>query len=155
LATRKPRSKRSEFIDNRSKATKQRATAQRAPLEKKQKTAPEGELLKTCLAFLQANRIKAWRQNSGAMVVGSRFIRFSHIEGISDIIGIWPDGRFLAIETKVRPRKATPHQAAFLQMIRDNGGIAEVIYSLQELEDLWKRERKGRNGQMQQNRLQR
>lgn len=39
-------------------------------------------------------------------------------------------GRFVAIETKIWPRKATPRQLRCLKLVRDAGGIGIVAYEL-------------------------
>ena len=40
-------------------------------------------------------------------------------------------GRYFAIETKVRPRRATPNQLKVLQDVQNAGGIALVAYDLE------------------------
>lgn len=40
-------------------------------------------------------------------------------------------GRYVAIETKIWPRKATPRQMAFLQNVQAAGGIGFVAYDMQ------------------------
>lgn len=40
-------------------------------------------------------------------------------------------GRYVAIETKIWPRKATPRQLAFLRNIQAAGGIGFVAYDMQ------------------------
>ena len=43
-----------------------------------------------------------WRQNQGGMPNGrGGFRRFNGMPGLSDIIGILPDGRFFACEIKL------------------------------------------------------
>lgn len=39
-------------------------------------------------------------------------------------------GRYVAIETKIRPRKATARQNAFLHNVQRAGGIAFVAYDM-------------------------
>jgi hypothetical protein len=39
-------------------------------------------------------------------------------------------GRFVAIETKIWPRKATPRQLRCLKNVRDAGGLGFVAYEL-------------------------
>lgn len=58
------------------------------------------------------------------------------IPGMSDLIGIAPDGRYLAVEVKREGGKATPEQLAFIQMVRAHGGIAGVCRSVSDFEDL-------------------
>jgi len=64
-----------------------------------------------------------------------RFMRFSSMAGISDILGILPpSGRFLAIECKRPGNKPTAEQDAFLDIVRQCGGIAVCVRSIDELE---------------------
>lgn len=92
----------------------------------------EKSLQKEILSFLRHAGIFAWRQNIGATKIDNRFIKFGH-PGISDIIGILPDGRFLAIEVKLEGRKTTRYQEMFLETIRENGGVAIVARSLYDV----------------------
>ena len=58
--------------------------------------------------------------------------------GIADIIGILPNGIMLALEVK-RPstrKRTTEHQQAFLEAIRQNNGLAGVVSSVEETEEL-------------------
>lgn len=61
--------------------------------------------------------------------------------GSSDIIGILPDGRFLAIEVK-RPKKgsnAEAEQLRFIEAVNNAGGVAGIARSPQEALDLIRR----------------
>jgi hypothetical protein len=42
-------------------------------------------------------------------------------------------GRFVAIETKVRPRRATLRQMRCLEHVRDAGGVAFVAYDIEDV----------------------
>jgi hypothetical protein len=53
--------------------------------------------------------------------------------GISDILGVLPGGRLLAIEVKTERGKLSPHQERFLKNITDNGGLAFVARSFDEV----------------------
>ena len=87
-----------------------------------------------CLSFLQQNGIFVWRQNSGAVRVGKRFVRFTSIKGVSDIIGLTSDGRFIAVECKrERGGVLSPEQKKFLESVKRNGGIGIVANSLDTL----------------------
>lgn len=55
---------------------------------------------------------------------GSTFM----LAGLPDIIGCY-NGRFVAFEVKRTGGKLTALQAAFLDKIRTAGGIAQVVYS--------------------------
>jgi len=56
--------------------------------------------------------------------------------GSSDIIGIAPDGRFLAVEVKTATGKPTPEQIRFIDAVRLKGGIAGVCRSVEDALEL-------------------
>lgn len=63
-------------------------------------------------------------------------IRFGLAIGSSDLIGIAPGGRFLAVEIKTPTGKATPEQIRFIEAVRARGGIAGIARSPQDALDL-------------------
>lgn len=79
-----------------------------------------------------------WRNNSGGFRVENRFIRAGRA-GSSDIIGVHKDtGQFIALEVK-RPtqiKNVTVHQKLFLEEVAARGGIARVVTSEHDIEDL-------------------
>lgn len=98
----------------------------------------EKDVLRQCLDWLALMRVTAWRNNSGgARLAGhggrGQFVRFG-APGSSDIIGVLPgSGRILCIECKRVGGKTTEAQEAFLQRVRDAGGLALVITSVEQL----------------------
>ena len=96
----------------------------------------EKDVVKVILQYLEAKKIFAWRNNTGAIVAGvgtnKRFFKFG-LKGSSDIIGILPDGRFLGIECKAGKNKLSPAQDYFLKRIDQNGGCAIVAYSVDDV----------------------
>lgn len=54
-------------------------------------------------------------------------------KGISDIIGIMPDGRLLAIEVKSAKGKPTDDQIDFLQAIDKCKGIPIIAYNVNDV----------------------
>lgn len=99
---------------------------------------PEGAIVNEILEYLQLCRIYAWRNNTGAVSVRSprgrdRFIRFGK-PGSSDILGIMPDGRFLAIECKAERGRLSVMQRDFLEDIRSRGGVAFVARGVEDVE---------------------
>ncbi len=99
----------------------------------------EADVLRDCLLWLKWHGVYCWRQNQGA-ISGEhngkrRFLRFTSLPGISDILGILPpSGRLLAVECKRPGNKPTPEQAAFLDIVRQSGGVAICVHSVEELE---------------------
>ena len=105
----------------------------------------EGDIVKACLQLLAFRRCFCWRQNSGAMTGEykgrKRFIRFvsTEADGISDIVGVLPDGTFLSVEVK-RPGARTAkdraeRQAAFRARVAGKGGLALVVKDVRELDE--------------------
>jgi hypothetical protein len=99
-------------------------------------STPESHVVSSCLALLELLRIPAWRNNTGAVKTGKRFIRFGK-KGSSDILGIIPDGtgRFLAVECKAGKNRPTIEQQAFIAGVNEAGGLGVVVYSADELHD--------------------
>ena len=99
-------------------------------------STPEGLVVQACLEYLHLHKIMSWRNNTGAVKYknakgAGRFLRFGYV-GSSDIIGILPDGRFLAVECKAST-KLSEAQRYFLADIRKNGGVAVVAHSVEDV----------------------
>ena len=97
----------------------------------------ENDIQNGILEFLRFKKIVAWRNNNGAVYddkAGSfrRKNKWEIIHGDPvDILGILPDGRFLAIEVKKNEKeKATPGQIKFMKKINKNGGVAFKAFSV-------------------------
>jgi hypothetical protein len=88
------------------------------------------------LAMRQAVTV---RVNAGMKVIkseqpGGRDRVFRGAEkGTSDILACI-GGRFVAIEAKMQGHKTTPAQDAFLESVREAGGVAIVAYSLDDVD---------------------
>lgn len=99
---------------------------------------PEGAVVKECLEYLKIRGIFAYRQNTGAAEFRARsgkrrFVRFGAL-GASDIIGIIPGGRFIAVECKAGKGKLSDLQKDYLKTVTDNGGLAIVAKSYVDIE---------------------
>jgi hypothetical protein len=99
---------------------------------------PEGAVVKVCLEYLALRGIYAYRQNTGAAEYQNktgkkRFVRYGK-PGASDIVGLLPGGRFIAVECKAPRGRLSELQAAFLQDIERMGGLAVVARSVEDLE---------------------
>lgn len=95
----------------------------------------EVQLLHAILLTLGArNDCRIWRVN---VIVAQdratgRVVRSSQ-PGAADISGILkPSGRRLELEVKSENGRVRPEQAAFLKMVREHGGVAEVVRSVEE-----------------------
>jgi len=93
----------------------------------------ERDVMEIVDQVLSAHHIFHWRNNTGAIKVRQRFIRFGY-PGSSDWLGICPDGRFLAVECKApKNGRLSEKQKNFLECIARYGGVAIVADSCDSL----------------------
>lgn len=73
-----------------------------------------------------------------------RFLKPSPLyrTGISDIVGLFDNGRIFCIEVKSRKGKTQPNQDLFLSEIKKRGGLAFVARSIEDVEEQFKLETK-------------
>ena len=103
-------------------------------LKKLEKGRLEKFVLVGCMRVLKQHNAFCWWQNTGAFRVDNRFFR-SSIAGVSDIIGVLSDGRFIAVECKRENGGIiSPRQHQFLQSVRECNGFALVIHDEKQLE---------------------
>jgi hypothetical protein len=57
------------------------------------------------------------------------------LKGSSDILGLLPGGRFLAVECKAPDGRLSPEQRQFLADIKAQGGLAVVARSYRDIEE--------------------
>jgi len=84
----------------------------------------ESEITKEIRRYLDIKGIYHWKNWQGPM---------SGVNGVSDIIGIVPGGKFLAIEVKTERGKLTPKQDKFISDINYQGGLAFVARSVEDV----------------------
>lgn len=83
-----------------------------------------------CLVALSQAGCLVWRQDTGAYRAKSgALVRYGLCVGSSDIIGIAPDGRFLAVEVKNDTGRATDAQLRFIAAVQAAGGRAGIARS--------------------------
>lgn len=102
------------------------------------KLIPEKSIENSILHWLNMSGIFAWKNQSvGIFDPVKKIYRKSnnpfHIKGVSDVLGILPDGKLLAIEVKSKTGKASPEQLEFIEKIKKSGGVAFVARSLDEV----------------------
>ena len=93
----------------------------------------EGEILKACLDYLALNGAFVWRNNTGALKDNTNRPVFFGKPGSSDIIGVLPGGRFIAVECKTLKGKLSEKQKVFLSTVNDMGGLALVARSVDDV----------------------
>ena len=105
--------------------------------------------MKTTANALTAQALKAldlagynvWRQNNGGVFDPSKkvFRRNSSTPGISDILGYHrKTGVILAAEVKAGKDKLSEYQKRFLEGIEKSGGVAMVIRTMEDIENIYK-----------------
>lgn len=107
---------------------------------------PETRIQRRIMLALSEAGCIIWRnETSGAWVgkqihragdqvtlTNARMIRFGLAVGSSDLIGIAPDGRFLAVEVKTKTGRASKEQLKFIDAVNNAGGIAGIARSPEE-----------------------
>ena len=87
----------------------------------------ESNVLNDCLVALSGAGCVAWRNNTGQLPdKNGRPIKFGLCVGSSDIIGIAPDGVFVAVECKTAVGQPTDAQLRFIKAVIAKGGRAGI-----------------------------
>jgi penicillin-binding protein-related factor A (putative recombinase) len=88
---------------------------------------PEKEVIHGVYDYFHYRGGYCWRNNTGAVKVAAsdgrpaRYIQYSE-KGAADLIGVH-SGFFFALETKSMKGKQSPEQLAWMETIREHGGI--------------------------------
>ena len=100
----------------------------------------EIDIQNSILQYLKFKKIKAWRNNNGSVydAKNAKFRSKNKWEKVCgspvDILGILPDGRFLAIEVKkTEKEKPSKGQQEFLDNINESGGVGFVAHSIEKV----------------------
>ena len=98
----------------------------------------EKEVQKQVLEYLNlCTKILVWRTNSGGMTAEykgrKRYIPFNGAQGHSDLFGVLPDGKALAIECKRPGGELTALQQGFLDKVNQSKGLGMVVDSVESL----------------------
>lgn len=93
----------------------------------------EMDILRLIMVTLSEAGCVVWRNNVGVLKNAAGIpIKFGLCVGSSDLIGITPDGRFLAVEVKTDKGKPTPDQIRFIDAVKRKGGVAGIARSTEE-----------------------
>ena len=95
----------------------------------------ESDIQKAILQYLELKKIFAWsNKTQGTFDSKGNFFRKSNmLKGVSDILGILPNGKFLAIEVKKKGNYPSLEQKEFLAKIIDNNGIGFIAYNIDDV----------------------
>lgn len=90
----------------------------------------EMDILRLIMVTLSEAGCVVWRNNVGVLKNAAGIhIKFGLCVGSSDIIGVAPCGRFLAVEVKTEKGRPTPDQIRFIEAVKRKGGIAGIARS--------------------------
>lgn len=92
------------------------------------------------LQWLNANGVFAWKVNVRGYYDEKRgFWRKNNniyaINGQSDIVGVLPDGKLLAIEVKGKKTRVSLDQEHFIHCVKEKDGVAFIARSIQDVID--------------------
>ena len=93
----------------------------------------EGAVVQACLEYLKIYGAFVWRNNTGALKDKRERPVFFGKPGSSDILGLLPGGRFLAVECKSQKGKLSEKQKDFLAEVERLGGMAIVARSVDDV----------------------
>lgn len=95
------------------------------------KSKKETDVNKQIIDAYHKMGIKCWRNNSGGVKRGGRWISLSP-PGTPDIIGYWPNGKFLGIENKSNGEPLSGAQGDFAYDAIQSGAKVIIVKSLDE-----------------------
>jgi hypothetical protein len=93
----------------------------------------EGSVVKACLEYLNVYGAYVWRNNTGCLKDKKERPVFFGKPGSSDIIGVLPGGRFIAVECKAKKGKLSEKQKEFLASVEEMGGLTIVARSVDDV----------------------
>lgn len=96
---------------------------------------PEGQVVRAILDYLAIRQIVAWRTNTVGVYDKAReaYRPNTGRNGVADILGCLPGGRFLAIECKAGKGRLSPAQVEFQRDIIRQGGLHIVAYRVEDV----------------------
>jgi len=98
----------------------------------------EAELLSFALTCLKQSGLVYWRVPNGPVMhsIGNKQIRKkSPIKGFPDIAGIFPNGKFFAIELKTDKGRLSPEQHEWITKLNMSGAMAIVLRTKDEIRE--------------------
>ena len=98
-------------------------------------STPEGLVVRAIRDYLAIRHIDAWRINTMGVWDAKRkaYRTNAGTNGVADILGVLPGGRFLAIECKAGRGKLSPAQVEFQRSVIRAGGLHIVAYRVEDV----------------------
>lgn len=98
----------------------------------------EKHLQTLLLNYLRSKSIFCWTNQTTGIFDKTKGIyrknKSRHfVKGVSDILGVLPDGKFLAIEVKSKTGRASVEQLRFINTINSQNGIAFIARSIDDI----------------------
>ena len=79
----------------------------------------------------KVNTVGVWDSKQNIYRSLSKFV----LKGTSDILGVLPNGRFLAIEMKTKTGVASKEQTAFINRVNKSGGLAFIARGIPDVKE--------------------
>jgi hypothetical protein len=96
----------------------------------------EKQIENQILDWLEARKIFAWKAEKMSGRPGFKSRNRHHKNGIPDILGVLPNGQFIAIEVKTATGRLSEDQAKFIQELTRRNVICIVARSLADVADV-------------------
>lgn len=97
------------------------------------KTSETALMLAIRDAMLATGKVQLFRNNTGRMKTGMRWISFGLGIGSPDLVGILRgSGRFIGVEVKLPKLGLEPNQVAWHKAARESGALVYVAHSVEE-----------------------
>lgn len=101
-------------------------------------SAAENQIVDAILTYLELSGIYAWRNNNtpvyDAKKKTMRQMPKGSLKGVPDILGIFPDGRFLGIECKTKTGRPTINQKRFIEIADRLNAVCFVARGIKDVE---------------------
>lgn len=98
---------------------------------------PERDLQNSIIDLLSKKGHFVWKMVNRGFQLPSGGWMHSAVVGVPDILGVQKGtGKLIGVEVKMKGRKPTQEQVAFLDRIRELGGIGLVAYSIDDVMDV-------------------
>lgn len=104
------------------------------------------DLTRKIIQFVHDHGGFAWRASTTGIPDFKRgILRSAPKRGVSDILGIYGEGRLIAVEIKIGKDKLSPEQSGFLQNIEHFGGWSFVARDSDSFREWWYSEVDGKS----------